>query len=372
MYLSFKTLFITIILSTPFVLLQHYLMKRISKKSMVSARILNLISLLFILRMLLPVEYFYTISIYSKVIFPYVRNILIADIPFINTSLMMLFCILWVSVSLVKLAKLIKDFIKLKRIVNYSYSVDFFYKILPDNFQKHNVRVLPEIKSPCVIGLINPTILLPNIFFTETELTYLLKHEYLHISRFDLIVKGIYEFLVIIYWWNPLMYIFREQFSMIIELRVDEELVENFSTEERIEYIQLMLKVQNEQNYSTKASEFALYFNAASNELLYQRSVNILNKNKIKPKLSTLMVLFLVGFYFSTSIVIEPYYENSAKREDSFLITKDNAYLFLNTNDEYELYVNDQLIQTIEDIKHESFNTLPIFKTKDDIKSETN
>ena len=222
-----------------------------------------------------------------------------------------------------------------------------------------------------MIGLINPTILLPNIFFTETELTYLLKHEYLHISRFDLIVKGIYEFLVIIYWWNPLMYIFREQFSMIIELRVDEELVENFSTEERIEYIQLMLKVQNEQNYSTKASEFALYFNAASNELLYQRSVNILNKNKIKPKLSTLMVLFLVGFYFSTSIVIELYYENSAKREDSFLITKDNAYLFLNTNDEYELYVNDQLIQTIEDIKHESFNTFPNFTTKDDIKSET-
>lgn len=249
MNLSFKTLFITIILSTPFVLLQHYLMTKISKKSMVSARILNLISLLFIFRMLLPVEYFYTISIYSKVVFPFVRNILIADIPFINTSLMVLFCILWVSVSLVKLAKLIKGFVNLKRIVNYSYSVNFFNKTLPDNFKKHKVRVLSDLKSPCVIGFIKPTILLPNTFFTETELTYILKHEYLHISRFDLIVKGIYEFLVIIYWWNPLMYIFREQFSKIIELRVDEELVENFSTEERIEYIQLMLKVQNEQNY---------------------------------------------------------------------------------------------------------------------------
>ncbi|MRI82425.1 hypothetical protein GIY11_10430 [Aerococcaceae bacterium DSM 109653] len=372
MNLSFKTIFISIILSTPFILLQHYLMKKISNKSMISARILNLISLLFIFRMLLPVEYTYTISIYSKVIFPFVRDILIADLPLINTSLMMLFCILWGSVSFVKLIKQIRSLINFKKIVNYSYSVNFFNKTLPENYQKLKVRVLSEIKSPCVIGFIKPIILLPNTFFTETELTNILKHEYLHISRFDLIVKGIYEFLVIIYWWNPLMYIFREQFSTIIELRVDEELVENFSTEERIEYIQLMLKVQNEQNYSTKASDFALYFNAVSEEPLYQRSVNILNNNKFKPKLSTLVVLFLIGFYFSTSIIIEPYYENSTKRDESFLITKDNAYFFLNSNDEYELYVNDQFIQTIDDVSHESFSTLPIYKKKDDIKSDNN
>lgn len=363
MNLSFKTLFITIILSTPFVLLQHYLMTKISKKSMVSARILNLISLLFIFRMLLPVEYFYTISIYSKVVFPFVRNILIADIPFINTSLMVLFCILWVSVSLVKLAKLIKGFVNLKRIVNYSYSVNFFNKTLPDNFKKHKVRVLSDLKSPCVIGFIKPTILLPNTFFTETELTYILKHEYLHISRFDLIVKGIYEFLVIIYWWNPLMYIFREQFSKIIELRVDEELVENFSTEERIEYIQLMLKVQNEQNYSTKASEFALYFNAATDEPLYQRSVSILNKNKIKPKLSTLMVLFLVGFYFSTSIVIEPYYTDTITTPGVFKINEENGFLIKLHNNHYDLYLDNLFVQSIPASELSTFESLPIYNS---------
>ena len=75
-----------------------------------------------------------------------------------------------------------------------------------------------------------------------------------------------------------------------------------------------------------------------------------------------------IGDYFKT----REYLTNFTGSAGTLLISKDNAYLFLNTNDEYELYVNDQLIQTIEDIKHESFNTLPIFKTKDDIKSETN
>lgn len=367
MNLSFKTLFISIVLSAPFILLLHILMKKISDKSFISARVLNLISLLIFFRILLPFEYPYTLTIYSKVIFPFVRDLFLTEIPLFNMSGMEFLCIIWALGSFYKFIRLIREYLTLKKLLTYNFSDDHFMNLMPLAYQQHNVRVLESIKSPCVVGIIKPTIILPNTFFTEKELEYIFQHEYLHISRMDLLLKGIYELLVIIYWWNPLMYIFRQQFSTTIELGVDEALVKNFSKSERIDYIQLMLKVQNEQNYSDKESEFALYFTSAPAEPLLQRASNVLNKHKVYPSVPAMIGLFIVGFYLSTSIIIEPYYANRPDTEGTFTINEENAYFLVSPDNGYELYVDGQFIQSFQNIKDETFLALPQYTSKEEI-----
>lgn len=163
------------------------------------------------------------------------------------------------------------------------------------------------------------------------------------------------------------MYIFRQQFSTTIELDVDETLVKNFSKSERIDYIQLMLKVQNKQNYSDKESEFALYFTSAPAEPLLQRASNVLNKHKVYPSVPTMIGLFILGFYLSTSIIIEPHYTNIPELEGTFPINEENAYFLVSLDNGYELYVDGQFVQNFQNIIDETLLALPQYTSKEEI-----
>lgn len=368
MAFTFRTLFVSILVGSPLIYVQFLLMRRLNDKSLVSPRILKLISIVFICRMLLPFEFFYTITIPSKVVMTFIWDVLLIDLPFIKINLMTLLYCIWGLVSVYKLIKVIRDYRMLIQMLRLSPESSDFMINLPLQYQKYPIKVLPNVTTPCVVGLIKPTIILPNMIFTDKELEYILRHEYIHISKLDLFLKALYELLLIIYWWNPVMYVFREQFSRIIELRVDEEITESLPTEEKIEYIELMLKVKREQDKEAKQSEFAVYFASTYGKPCYQRSSNILNKKKIQQKLPTLLLIFILGFYLSTSVVFEPYYVDPPGTEGTIAITKKNSYLVKNSREGYDLYIDGNFIDTFRDISSVVFDGVQIYESLDKVK----
>lgn len=82
--------------------------------------------------------------------------------------------------------------------------------------------------------------------------------------------------------------------------------------------------------------------------------------------------IFFFFFYMSTAIAIEPYYVNSSKYKEGFMINEGNAYFLLNEHNEYELYVNNQFLQIVTDVSHESFTNIPKFELKNGIIDEKN
>lgn len=64
-----------------------------------------------------------------------------------------------------------------------------------------------NISSPLTYGIFSPIILLPKNtdFDNRQELNYILLHEYLHIRRFDCLLKIIAVVTVCIHWFNPLV-----------------------------------------------------------------------------------------------------------------------------------------------------------------------
>lgn len=111
---------------------------------------------------------------------------------------------------------------------------------------KFQVLLLPSIQAPAIFGLIRPKILMPLADYTEEEIYYILKHEMLHYYHHDMPVKILCEMLCAVYWWNPAVYLLRKLIARILEIRVDCALTSGFDKEEKIKYLECILKSMKE------------------------------------------------------------------------------------------------------------------------------
>ncbi|MGO4928774.1 hypothetical protein ACTQ5J_09300 [Fundicoccus sp. Sow4_F4] len=77
--------------------------------------------------------------------------------------------------------------------------------------------------------------------------------------------------------------------------------------------------------------------------------------------------LFILGFYLSTSIIIEPHYTNIPELEGTFTINEENAYFLVSLDNGYELYVDGQFVQNFQNIIDETLLALPQYTSKEEI-----
>lgn len=108
------------------------------------------------------------------------------------------------------------------------------------------VLLLPSIQAPAIFGMMHPKILMPMADYTELEIYYILKHEMLHYYHHDMLVKILCEMLCAVYWWNPAVYLLRKLVVRILEIRVDCALTSGFGKEEKIKYLECILKSMKE------------------------------------------------------------------------------------------------------------------------------
>ena len=86
------------------------------------------------------------------------------------------------------------------------------------------VRVSDVARSPFVLGLLRPTVVLPSeacARWTEGELRDVLLHELAHVRRGDLWVEAAFRLLNGIYWFHPLVYVMRRRAHATRELAAD-------------------------------------------------------------------------------------------------------------------------------------------------------
>lgn len=95
----------------------------------------------------------------------------------------------------------------------------------------------PSVASPMTIGLWNPVILIPNVFSDQNAPAFLsaeqnlahfqlvLHHELIHVARKDLLYKWIYQLLLCIHWFNPVLHLIGRQISRDCELSCDEAII---------------------------------------------------------------------------------------------------------------------------------------------------
>lgn len=90
------------------------------------------------------------------------------------------------------------------------------------------LRFSGDIASPAVVGLFQPTVLLPNNAseWDATTLRMVLLHELGHIRRHDLWVSHAAQLNCIVHWYNPFVWLLRNKLQNQCEFAVDAQIIE--------------------------------------------------------------------------------------------------------------------------------------------------
>ena len=103
-----------------------------------------------------------------------------------------------------------------------------------------NIYQSENVNSPFVLGVVRPRIYLPfNI--DEQTFRHVVAHEQAHISRRDHWWKPFGFLLLMVHWFNPLMWVAYALFCRDIELACDEKVIRELDNQQRADYSQALV-----------------------------------------------------------------------------------------------------------------------------------
>lgn len=107
---------------------------------------------------------------------------------------------------------------------------------------RDNIFETDRIDSPFVCGFIKPKIYVP-INLPEQELSYILAHEQTHIRRLDYLVKPFAFLVLIIHWFNPIMWLSFALMSKDMEMSCDESVIRRMGSDRKASYSNSLLSL---------------------------------------------------------------------------------------------------------------------------------
>ena len=150
----------------------------------------------------------------------------------------------------------------------------------------------PKVKSPMLVGLCRPMILLPTSNMRELDLKLVLTHELMHLKRKDLWVKMLALLAGTLHWFNPFAHVLRKDISTWGELSCDEALAVEMSHEERKLYGESILNTLD--NHSGINTAFCSSL-CESRKHIERRLTMLLNVKKMKKHIAVFAVFAIVA-----------------------------------------------------------------------------
>lgn len=105
---------------------------------------------------------------------------------------------------------------------------------------KTNIYVSRRIKSPCLAGLIPAVYLTEDVLRNDTT-ELIVRHELTHLRHLDFLWSFCRTLAVIVYWWNPLVWLAAIISKRDAELACDEAVAAGLQPEQRIAYARVIL-----------------------------------------------------------------------------------------------------------------------------------
>lgn len=238
------------------------------------------------------------------------------------------------------------------------------------SFEKLKIVVVSSQISPGITGIFHPILIIPEYVFALSEEMQdcIVMHEYEHYKNHDIGMKYLVKILSCLYWWNPIVYILQRKINLVIELSTDSLVVSNMDMMKKIEYMQCLVSVNKiccpGSNLSNKfaKSGVPLIQSQSDLEIRIKKIMNIINKKRQKTNLYTRINTVVVITMISASLLFVPeaYGVSDEAAENSFSVTSENAYL-VEDNGEYELYVDGKSVGMVSNIG-EDMKNLKIYK----------
>ena len=178
-----------------------------------------------------------------------------------------------------------------------------FDKLLEKNHVKSRMTLSVNnmIRSPIMIGLFNPCIILSTTQMTVLEFQHTISHELIHYRRRDNLYKWLIQIAVCIHWFNPLIYMMERSINRACELSCDEAVIWNLDEQERYAYGDTLLRAAGRNvKYKLPVSPIAF---SDSKKNLKERLGAIMNFKKISKVTYITMFSLTIILFFCSSYV---------------------------------------------------------------------
>ena len=147
-------------------------------------------------------------------------------------------------------------------------------------------------RTPMLLGIFKPKIVLPLREYDEELLLNILRHELTHYRRFDMLYKWVTTALLSLHWFNPVAWVIRREFNRACELSCDEMLLRSMDRDEKQSYGNslLLMAAQSPLPSAVVATSFA-----TEKRNLKERLTQIMNYKKSGTRLlSTILAVVLL------------------------------------------------------------------------------
>lgn len=144
--------------------------------------------------------------------------------------IMAVVCLIWITGAAVLLLYSIIMYIKC------------WVKLRTATLVKDRIYETDQISTPVVFGFLRPIIYIP-IGISEQELPFIIEHELTHIRRGDHLIKPFAFLLLIIHWFNPVMWLSYRLMNKDMEMSCDERVVRSMGEGTKGSYATTLLSL---------------------------------------------------------------------------------------------------------------------------------
>ncbi len=325
-------------------------------------------------RMLLPVNFPFSITIPVQHIIPHITSFLYIYIG--DYTVFDIVLLIWLIGSIIKLSimssKDFKFYTFLKQSSQTGQTTNETIAAFKKNHENSKLKILitPLKISPSITGLFRPILILPDYIFSlsEKEINYIITHEFCHYSNLNLLLKHLIKIFSCIYWWNPIIFSLQKRLDLMMELTTDTAVIKKMTRSQKISYAQCLITVCKLCNFQDNELNF---FQSSGIPFLHSETELSVRIKKIVDSIDNTSHRLHIFKFINVSISIimcliciffipEAYSISAEAENTSFSISSENAYLIEQENG-YELYVDDEYVTTLPELD-DSLKDLKIYK----------
>lgn len=235
------------------------------------------------------------------------------------------------------------------------------------NIRNYILVVTDDIDVPYMTGFFRPTILIPSLNMSDEELDLVIRHELHHYLHHDIWIKLFINIFCAIFFWNPLVYILKNDLDLVLEMRCDHSVTKEFDDLQKVKYVEATLNVVKQAG--SQRSKFPVcaagLVSTKDSEKVVMRFKQVLKQRKrvsffVKSLMICLTFCIMVVSY---AFVLQPAGYPDEPDDGIVEITTENSYIKFEDGI-YTLYVNDEawFIVSENDVNAGPLSKLPIIK----------
>nr|WP_294492752.1 M56 family metallopeptidase [uncultured Mediterraneibacter sp.] len=334
--------------------------------------------LLILVRMLIPLNFPFTYSIYSYHLLPELLQFTTEPIADSNITIQDSIMTIWIAITCVLLIKFIIQYARLCHYISSFYitndeSWSWLFDLCRKNYSRPlNIAIIKKPISPAIIGLFKPTLILPDIeSFSNEELEYICLHEIAHYKQHHLWISFFMEIICCVHWWNPVMKYFKTDYALFLELSNDFYLIRSHPNFNTLDYAGLIIKTAK--NITSKSSTpfyNSMHFVIKNTPALTTRIKHIINYKQRKSTTRTIYsisccIFLCISIISAIFLVPEVSYRkiSPAQNDGTTQITKENSFI-VKTENKYLIYVDQKYFASVSSIPDE-LHDIPVYSTEE-------